>query len=215
VLPVGSIRSVEFQEETDAEAPPDTEGSAGGADVTASSSMYFDERDAAAPPPSFYGAPEMGLDLSSLPKAKWDHDDELPQLESGQTDTGGAQAFSPHLHSWSISRPYSAPPEKAHLMQTRSVEMMHMGFEASMEVEEKMEFFDLFKWRRERQLEGESAPALGGLKSTPRGSAALPGGEGELTPRRAYLDGCCKSMVIPVPLVRNCSRPRPISRTGR
>jgi Ran GTPase-activating protein (RanGAP) involved in mRNA processing and transport len=164
----------------------------------------------------------------------------LPDLDSDQGEKHGAAkaapaVLSPHLKTWSISRPYSAPPEKQR-QRTRSAmrarlghevemgaderrerqrEQLCLGFDADMEADEMAEFFELFKWRRERQLEGESAPVTLGLKCTPRGSVALPDGvPKELTPRRAYLDACCRSSVAPVPLVRNCVRPRPVVRTG-
>ncbi len=98
-----------------------------------------------------------------------------------------------------------------------------LGFDEAMEKYERIEFFDLFKWRRNKQQEGDSRALESqlGMKLTPRGSLATADaptyttdGHTDTTPRRAYLDLCCKGGVLPVPIVRKCARKRPMSRTG-
>ena len=91
------------------------------------------------------------------------------------------------------------------------------GFDETMETGERTEFFDLFRHQKKHQQEGDSRALNAGLglKLTPRGSLATADDRGASDdPRQAYLDLCCKGGIVPMPLIRNCSRKRPVARTG-
>lgn len=135
----------------------------------------------------------------------------LPGIDTPVDGDGYPPPAKPSM--FSMGRPFSAPGNQGRSKDAR-MRMRLLGFTDDMESEERGEFFELCRERQAKLAEGESGVSIGqlGLRSPKlQNSSFLDGAMRNLTPRRSFIDGCCEAQLLPIPLLRNCSRPRPKS----